>query len=162
MLRGKDLDHTFIRSGGSTRRASRQEIGSLMLNSKTPRWEDLNASPLLSSKDLIESLDYQALLALLQRPVPADERAVLAWMQEEKLINLVEEDRGYIANLGAIAAARRLSDFEELSRKAVRVIVYDGLNKAKTKREQEGGWIRGKVPTASRSRNSAIAAKRSN
>jgi hypothetical protein len=31
-----------------------------MLNSRTPRWEDLKASPLLSSKDLIERLDYKA------------------------------------------------------------------------------------------------------
>jgi ATP-dependent DNA helicase RecG len=139
VLRGKALDHTFIRSGGSTRKASRQEVGSLMLNSRTPRWEDLNASPLLSSKDLIERLDYEALLDLLQRPAPADESSLLAWMAEEKLINLVEKDRGYITNLGAIAAARRLADFEDLGRKAVRVIVYGGLNKSKTKREQEGG-----------------------
>ena len=60
VLRGKALDHTFIRSDGSTRKASRQEVGSLMLNSRTPRWEDLNASPLLSSKDLIERLDCKA------------------------------------------------------------------------------------------------------
>lgn len=37
-----------------------------------------------------------------------------------------------------MAAARRLTDFPSLSRKAVRVIVYEGLNKSKTKKEQEG------------------------
>lgn len=32
--RGKSLDQTYIRSGGTTRKASRQEIGSLLLHSK--------------------------------------------------------------------------------------------------------------------------------
>ena len=40
--------------------------------------------------------------------------------------------------MGAIAAARRLDNFPDFTRKAVRVIVYEGLNKAHTKREQEG------------------------
>lgn len=45
---------------------------------------------------------------------------------------------GFITNLGAISAARKLAAFPDLSRKAPRVIVYDGLNKERTKREQEG------------------------
>jgi predicted HTH transcriptional regulator len=45
---------------------------------------------------------------------------------------------GYITNLGAISAARRLAEFPELSRKAVRVIVYEGFNKAKARNETEG------------------------
>lgn len=39
-LRSKGFDEACIRSGGTTRKASRQEIGTLMLNSRTPRWED--------------------------------------------------------------------------------------------------------------------------
>ena len=37
--RGQPIDDTFIRSGGTTRKASRQEIGSMMMHSQTPRWE---------------------------------------------------------------------------------------------------------------------------
>ncbi len=40
-LRGKGLEYAFIRSGGTTRLASRQEIGALLLHSRTPRWERL-------------------------------------------------------------------------------------------------------------------------
>src|SRR4029077_2321226 len=69
-LRGKHLDETFIRSGGSTRKASRQEVGSLMLNSRTPCWEELNASPLLSAEEILSQLDAIALLKLIERPVP--------------------------------------------------------------------------------------------
>ncbi len=38
-LRGKSLDSAFIRSGGTTRAASRQEVGTLMIHSRTPRWK---------------------------------------------------------------------------------------------------------------------------
>lgn len=45
--RGKSIEEAWIRSGGTTRKASRQEVGSLMLNSATPCWEDLRASSLI-------------------------------------------------------------------------------------------------------------------
>ena len=43
-----------------------------------------------------------------------------------------------MTNLGAVAAASKLEDFPDLSRKAVRIVVYDGPNKTMTKREKEG------------------------
>jgi predicted HTH transcriptional regulator len=53
-LRGKGLEEAFIRSGGTTRKASRQEIGTLMLNSRTPRWEELHASVLLPDAEFAQ------------------------------------------------------------------------------------------------------------
>jgi len=47
-LRGKSLENAFIRSGGTTRSASRQEIGAMMLHSRTPRWETKGEVVLLS------------------------------------------------------------------------------------------------------------------
>lgn len=138
VLRGKSIDHAFIRSGGSTRAASRQEIGILLLQSRTPRWEDLHASTLLTDDGLVAQLDAMSILKLIERPVPADSEALVAWMSDEKLVDRHSAGGGYVTNLGAIAAARRLSDFPDLSRKAVRLIVYDGLNKSRTKHEQEG------------------------
>ena len=41
-----------------------------------------------------------------------------------------------ITTHGAILFAKRLADFETLSRKAVRVIVYKGRNRVETLREQ--------------------------
>ena len=48
--RGKSVEEAWIRSGGTTRRASRQEIGSLMLNSVAPNWESLRASPAAANR----------------------------------------------------------------------------------------------------------------
>jgi ATP-dependent DNA helicase RecG len=137
-LRGKGLEEAFIRSGGTTRKASRQEIGTLMLNSRTPRWEELHASVLLPDTEFIQKLNTEPIHRMLERPAPTTRDEMLAWMESERFIVREPSGGGYVTNLGAIAAARKLADYPDLSRKAARVVVYDGLNKAKTKLEQEG------------------------
>lgn len=137
-LRGKGLEDTFIRSGGSTRAASRQEIGTLMLHSHTPRWEELPCSVLLRDEELLAKLNAEPIPKMLERPVPGSPAEMLDWLQGERFITRQPTGGGYVTNLGVIAAARKLADFADLSRKAVRIVVYDGLNKAKTKREREG------------------------
>lgn len=137
-LRGKGLEEAFIRSGGTTRKASRQEIGTLMLNSRTPRWEELHASVLLADTALAAKLNVEPIFQMLERPMPTTEEDTLAWMAGERFIVREPAGGGYVTNLGAMATARKLADFPDLSRKAVRVVVYDGFNKATTRQEQEG------------------------
>lgn len=137
-LRGKGLEDAFIRSGGTTRKASRQEIGTMMLNSRTPRWEELHASVLLPDTEFATQLNVGPIYKMLERPAPVTQEETLAWMAGERFIARQPAGGGYITNLGAISAARKLSDFSDLVRKSVRVVVYDGLNKATTKLEQEG------------------------
>ena len=54
--------------------------------------------------------------------------------------NLIKSDRSgfHISMLGAVVLAKNLDDFEGLTRKAIRVIVYKGTNKTETIREQIG------------------------
>ncbi|HTJ79813.1 MAG TPA: ATP-binding protein [Rariglobus sp.] len=137
-LRGKGLDHAFIRSGGTTRSASRQEIGTMMLNSRTPRWEELHASVLRTETELGLHLNVEPILKMLERPIPSTSADLLDWMGQEKFISREPAGGGYVTNLGAIAAANQLAEFPDLSRKAIRIVVYDGLNKSKTKQEREG------------------------
>ena len=136
-LRGKDLAHSFIRSGGTTRVASRQEIGHMMMNSRTPRWEELRASTLLDDEGVLASLDIDPILEMLERPIPSDSDVRLAWLSDERFIDRAQGG-SYVTNLGAMAAARDLNLFKDLARKVVRVIVYEGTNEARTKREAEG------------------------
>lgn len=136
-LRGKGLEHAFIRTGGSTRPASRQEIGGLLLHSRTPRWEESRASTLLTGKECTSLLNVEPILRMLKRPIPSDTEGLLAWMTAERFLIRESTDGFFITNLGAIAAAQRLSSFPDLRRKAVRVIIYDGVNKVHTKHEQE-------------------------
>lgn len=137
-LRSKTLEQSYIRSGGTTRLASRQEVGTLMLHSRIPHWEELHASVLLKDDELVERLLSEPILKMLERPMPTTQDDLLSWMASEKFVKREPSGGGYVTNMGAIAAARKLENFPELTRKAVRVIVYEGVNKAQTKLEQEG------------------------
>lgn len=135
--RGKSIEETWIRSAGTTRKASRQEVGALMMNSAPARWEELRASPLVPLSEVKELLDLRAIAQLLERPLPEDDDSLARWLADEGLTSL--EGRGhYITHFGAMAAARQLKDFPELARKAIRVIHYQGTNKVDTLDELVG------------------------
>jgi len=91
--RGKSVEETWIRSGGTTRKASRQEIGALMMNSAPMRWEDLRASTLLKLHEVIELLDLQAIARLLERPLPDNDDDLARWLVAEGLTTA--EGRGH-------------------------------------------------------------------
>ncbi len=135
--RGKSIEESWIRSGGTTRKASRQEVGALMLHGHAPRWEELRASTLLEIGQITRLLDLARIADLLQRQLPDDEMELMRWLCDEKM--LVPDGKGYyITNLGAIAAARDLEQFESLKRKRIRVIHYRGMNKVETINEHMG------------------------
>lgn len=135
--RGKSIEESWVRSGGTTRKASRQEVGALMLNSAAPRWEELRASSLMSLEDVLVRLDVTAIAKLLERPLPDSSDELSQWLLAEGLV--VADGRGfYITNFGAIAAARKLDEFGKLERKRIRVIRYRGTNKVETIDELPG------------------------
>lgn len=135
--RGKTIEESWVRSGGTTRKASRQEVGALMLNSATPRWEELRASSLLHLDEVLVRLDVATIAKLLERPLPSESTDLGQWLLVEGLA--VADGRGfYITNFGAIAAARKLDDFGTLERKRIRVIRYRGTNKVDTIDELPG------------------------
>lgn len=103
--RGKGIEETWVRSGGTTRKASRQEVGGLLLNSATPRWEELRASPLMDLDEVQRLLDLETIAHLLQRPLPDGADNLAAWLTAEGIT--IPDGRGhYITNFGAVAAAR--------------------------------------------------------
>ena len=133
----RGIGETYIRSGGTTRVASRQEIGAMMLNSRSPNWEGLRASEILSLDDVVARLDLSQLGKLLQRPVPAGGEELASWLVEQQMV--VADGRGYyITNFGAIAAAKELDQFEGIARKRIRVIRYRGTNKINSIDEMAG------------------------
>ncbi len=138
-VKAKDMmDGTYIRSGGSTREASRQEIGSLMLYSKTPVYEELHASGVVSKTELFTLLEYHSVFELLSKPIPQSFDEIILWLIEEKMVQKHSENEFYITNLGALVGAHDLNKFDELARKTIRVIKYQGSNKVNTEREIDG------------------------
>jgi len=137
-IAGKTIEDSFIRSGGTTRKASRQEVGALMLNSKSPTWEELHASKLVTELEVVTLLEYDKILELLGKPVPTDIKEVLKWLEDEKMLVDIDGKGYYITNFGAVAAAKDLNKFDGLARKSVRLIKYEGKNKAGASKEYPG------------------------
>lgn len=137
-LRNKSIEDAYIRSGGCTRKADRHEIGGLMLNSKTPQFEELHSTKIKTELDILTSLDYKTIYKLLEKPVPSDAKEILYWLKNEKMIDYVDGAGYYITNLGALAAAVNLLEFDGLSRKIIRVLKYKGVNKVETEKEFPG------------------------
>jgi predicted HTH transcriptional regulator len=86
-LRSGGIEDSYIRSGGSTRKASRQEIGGLMLNSKTPQFEELHCSSLKRGDEILTALDFSGIYELLDKPIPQDRTEILRFLVSEKLFN---------------------------------------------------------------------------
>lgn len=134
-LRGNSIEVSYIRSGGTTRKVSRYEIASLMLNSKIPSWEELHSPTLLSDSEIITLLDYEKVLELIKKPTPSSFAEIIAWMVSEKMVVDVDGRGYYITNFGAISAAKNLQKFDNLVRKSVRLIKYEGVNKSVESKE---------------------------
>jgi ATP-dependent DNA helicase RecG len=91
-----------------------------------------------SADTVLSQLDYPAYFELLSLPLPADREKLLERLAADRMIVPDGAGTWNITALGGILFAKNLDSFRTLSRKAVRVIVYEGKNRLKTIREQVG------------------------
>ncbi len=105
---------------------------------RTP-FEKGRAMDSATSEEVISLIDYPNYFRLMQQPLPENRKAILDRLTSEKVIVSKGPDKYDITNVGAILYARNLNDFERLTRKALRVIIYRGDNRIDTVKEQVGG-----------------------
>ena len=100
-------------------------------------FETLTARRSLTQGEALELIDHSLYFRKLGIPTPSDNNSIMSKLIHE---GLIKEHKGMyaITNLGAIIFAHDLNQFEHLTRKAPRLIVYDGKNKQKTKRDVPG------------------------
>jgi ATP-dependent DNA helicase RecG len=95
-----------------------------------PDFIDLPARMNCSEEDVVTQLDIQSYFDLKDRPFPSTRKEALQTFVQKGFLQ--GGDGNYtITNLGALLFAKKLEQFEELKRKAVRVIVYDGTTKSR-------------------------------
>lgn len=104
---------------------------------KTP-FEDMIALERVADEDVLRLLDYPAYFELLDMALPENRQNIINRLKDDNLIVHCDAGGWNITNLAAILFAKHLSDFKNLKRKAIRVIVYKGHNRIETIREQEG------------------------
>lgn len=92
----------------------------------------------LKLPDILGYLDYGLYFDLLHIPQPSNAEGIAHYLLEEGII--LREDNGLysISNMGAVLFAKRLADFERVSRKAIRVVQYRGNNRLDMLKEMTG------------------------
>lgn len=88
-----------------------------------------------TSDQVLDYLDYPSYFKLMGLNLPDRKSGILEKFEQEKMI-IKSGDLWDVTNLGAILFASDLSYFENLSRKAIRVIFYRGKNKLETIKEK--------------------------
>ena len=112
--------------------AQRSTSVSTIASSHSNEWIDRIAKE-ATADEVVALLDTQAIFELLKIPYPPSREGVLTQLENEGAIR-AHGASWFITNLGAILFAKKLDAFDQsLSRKAVRFIVYDGVNKLNTK-----------------------------
>lgn len=100
-------------------------------------WRALDSSPFevgvseqrVTDEDVVSLLDAPAFFELQGLPLPPNRIAILTALQHDGLIRSSKAGGWDVTNLGAILFARRLDDFPNLQRKALRVIQYSGTSR---------------------------------
>jgi ATP-dependent DNA helicase RecG len=102
-----------------------------------PDWLEEHTKQALDAQQVVELLDTQTFFELIKLPYPTERSGVLDRLAEERLIDSADGSFA-IRRIGALLLAKKLSDFEELARKAPRVVVYPGTSKIETRLDQVG------------------------
>lgn len=130
----------FIRFGSVTRKLNEfvEKRGQLWDKLRNSKFEMRVAREELSSAEVVALLDCQAYFDLKGIPLPTTHDGIIHYFHEEGL--LLKQDNGLysITNLGAILFAKKLSEFPTVSRKAIRVVKYNGDNRLEMAHDDTG------------------------
>jgi predicted HTH transcriptional regulator len=96
------------------------------------------AAERISGENVLMRLDYPAYFDLLGLPLPADRNAILEALASDEIISRCEAGNWNITQLGAVLFAKKLEEFPDLRRKAIRVIHYKGRSRVEAFKEQIG------------------------
>lgn len=96
---------------------------------RNAKFEEQYAAYDLDLREAINALDYSTYFDLSGIPQPEDIGGVAHYLLEEMIIDKQDNGLFAVTNLGAILFAKRLTDFPQVSRKAVRIVQYSGNNK---------------------------------
>lgn len=130
----------------------------LIFNEGRPDWLMCSAKGDCTADDVVRLLDTQGYFDLLKLTYPTTRDAVIERFEKEKLIHK-KDSLWVITNMAAILFAKKIDDFDLLSRKTPRVIVYDETSKLKTRLDKPGirgyavgfegllEFINGQIPT---------------
>ncbi|MDR2063520.1 MAG: putative DNA binding domain-containing protein [Candidatus Nomurabacteria bacterium] len=127
----------YIRIGSYTKPLSNhpEKERDLWLKLTMRKFETELALLQLTKDDVLDLLDYESLYKKMDYPTTRDANQIISKLVEDRLV-IKYEGQLAITNLGAVLFAKDITKFDGIKRKLVRVVIYAGNNKLKTKLEQ--------------------------
>ena len=122
---------SYVRIGSYTKKLNEYPAVEAQLwdRLRNERFEERYAKQDLTLTQTLGMLDYNAYFDLMNMQQPTDEKGIAHYMLEEKCIVRLDNGMYAITNVGAVLFAKKLSDFEYIARKAVRIVQYRGNNR---------------------------------
>ena len=130
---------SYVRVGSYKKKLSEYPEKERLIWTKRPsiQFEYELAKENLDIDEVLKLLDYPSYFDLMNTPLPSNKEGIIEKLISEKII--IRDKNSYsITNLGAILFAKEIGQFDNLERKTIRVIIYEGKNKRKTIKEQVG------------------------
>ena len=95
----------------------------------------------IDASEVLGYLEYTKYFELLNIPLPENRNAILEALIADNMVNKLDNAKYAITNLGAILFAKDLSKFNNLKRKAIRVIQYKDNTKFQTTKDIVGNKV---------------------
>lgn len=135
----------YIRVGSYTKKLNDYPNLKMQLWDKlrNTRFEERYAQLDLTLSDALQLLDYPVYFERKKLPPPNTPEGIAHYLIEERLLEKLDNGLFAITNLGAIALAKKLSSFDRLSRKALRIVQYQNANRLEILRDEtfDAGYI---------------------
>ena len=93
------------------------------------KFEEQLASQGVNLAEAIRALDYDSYFALNKITKPTLDEGIAHYLLEDGILKAQDDGLYAVTNIGAVLFAKKLSDFPTVSRKAIRLIHYDGNNR---------------------------------
>lgn len=126
----------YVRIGTYKKKLSEypEKARKIWLNFHGAIFEESIAKDDLTEENILDFLDYAKYFDLTEARLPTSRDAIIDKLIEEKFVRK-NNSIFCITNLGAILFAKNLNQFDRLARKSVRIILYEGKNRIRTKKE---------------------------
>lgn len=130
----------FIRIGSYTKKLNDYPAVKTDLWSRL-RYRDFETQAAKTDLQLaqaLDMLDYPAYFSLLKKSIPEGHDNIAHDLLEDELLKKQDNGLYTITNLGAVLFARRITEFPTVSRKAIRVVQFEGKSKVELLKEYTG------------------------
>jgi len=90
----------------------------------------------ISEAQVTVYLDCPAYFTSMKLPLPSNRKSIVEKMLDENFVKEMDNGNYAVTNMGALLFAKDLNSFQQLKRKAIRVIQYNGTGRTNAIREE--------------------------